>query len=87
MRIEGEMTIYRAAELRTALLAALGEGGDLLLELDAVDAFDSAGVQLLLAARRSARAAGRTLRLVAPSAGVTQVLATLGLATAFEVQA
>lgn len=87
MRIEGEMTIYRAAELRGALLAALAEPGDVLLELDAVDELDTAGVQLLLAARRSAQAAGRTLRLFAPSAGVTQVLATLGLAQAFEVQA
>lgn len=87
MRIEGDLTIYRAAELKAELLAALAEPGDLDLELDAVDEFDTAGVQLLLAARKTAQAAGRSLRLVSPSPVVTRALGTLGLAERFEVQA
>lgn len=87
MRIEGEMNIYRAAELRDALLAEMAGEGELLLELDAVDTMDTAGVQLLLAARRAAEAAGRKLALVSPSADVLQALATLGLDQRFEVRA
>jgi anti-sigma B factor antagonist len=84
--IDGELTIYRAAELRETLqatLAALAPGADLTLGLAGVTEMDSAGVQLLIAARKSAAAAGRALRLRDPSPAVTDVFATLRLAPLF----
>ena len=86
MGIEGELTIYRAAELRASLLTALaGLTGvdDLELNLAAVTEMDSAGVQLLMAAKQSARAAGRELRLVGHSPAVLEVFETLDLAAHF----
>jgi anti-anti-sigma factor len=85
LAIEGELTIYRAAELRQALLAALGDGagGDLEIDLAAVTEFDSAGVQLLMAARKSAAARGRALRLVHHSPAVLDAFAVLDLAGHF----
>lgn len=78
--IEGEMTIYRAAELCAVLQAALKAGdGELALDLSAVTEIDSAGVQLLLAAGKSAAAAQRELRLVARSPAVDEALVFLGL--------
>lgn len=84
LRIDGELTIYRAAELAAAMktaLAAVADGGALDLDLSGVAEMDSAGVQLLLAARRSAAESGRALRLVARSAAVDDVIAILQLTT------
>lgn len=74
LRLEGEMTIYRAAELKDAVLAAAA------LDLAAVEEIDTAGLQLLLLARREAHAAGRAWRIGARSAAVDDAIALLGLA-------
>jgi anti-sigma B factor antagonist len=86
LRIDGEFTIYRAAELAAAMktaLAAVADGGALDLDLSEVAELDSAGVQLLLAARRSAVESGRSLRLTSRSAVVDEVLAILQLTALF----
>ncbi len=85
-RIDGEFTIYRAAELAAALkaaLAAVPDGGALEVDLSEVSEMDSAGVQLLLAAKRSADETGRALRLAGRSAAVSEVLAILRLTDHF----
>ena len=81
-----EVTIPFAAATREQLLEALrgrGAGGDMVLDLSGVTDFDSAGVQLLLSARRSVLARGAMLRLQAPSASVRDALAVFGLGDAF----
>ena len=86
LRIDGELTIYRATELAAAVRTALADvrvGDTLELDLSGVTDMDSAGVQLLLAARRSAVESGRALRLAAPSAAVADVLAILHLTALF----
>ena len=85
--LDGELTIYRAAELCASLTAALAdvpEGAELEVDLGEVTEFDSAGVQLLMAARKSAVAAGRGFRLTRHSAAVREVFETLQLGAAFE---
>ncbi len=79
LNIEGELTIYRAAEVCATLKAALAGGGDLEVNLKDVTELDSAGVQLLIVARRAARDAQCTLRLVGHSAAVLDVFEILGL--------
>lgn len=84
LHVSGELDIYRAQALKDELLTALAAGSStLILDLSAVTALDSAGVQLLLAARAHATAAGGALRLQAPSAAVNEVLACLGLSAHF----
>ena len=83
LRIDGEMTIYRAAELKPVLLEALKPSADMDIDLSGVTEFDSAGVQLLMLAQREARAMQGELRLVAPSAAVREVFDLLDLAAAF----
>ena len=81
--LEGELTIYRAAELRASLQQALAgtpAGGALELDLAGVTEMDSAGVQLLMAARKSARAARCDLRLVGHSPALLEVFQTLHFA-------
>lgn len=77
--VEGELTIYQAAELREALLRALGEPGELELDLAGVTEMDAAGLQLVLLARREAGSAGCGVRVTARSAVVDEVFGLCGL--------
>ncbi|MET0351862.1 MAG: STAS domain-containing protein [Rhizobacter sp.] len=82
-RIEGELTIYRAAELKDTLLAAVAANDTLEVDLSAVEEFDTAGVQLLMLAKRAAGTAGHTLRLTGHSAPVLDVFELLDLSQHF----
>ncbi|HTP97666.1 MAG TPA: STAS domain-containing protein [Burkholderiales bacterium] len=81
LRIEGELTIYRAAELKQPLLGAHR------IDLSGVSEIDTAGVQVLLLAQRTAQAREHELRIVAVSSAVAEVLELLGLAGAFQPSA
>jgi anti-sigma B factor antagonist len=87
LRIEGELTIYRAAELAEAMKASLAQvcaGGAFEVDLSGVTEMDSAGVQLLMAAKRSADESGRALSLAGGSSpAVAEVFRTLQLASHF----
>ena len=80
LAIEGELTIFRAAELKPVLLdnPALTE-----IDLSGVTEFDSAGVQLLMLAKKTAMAEGRQLRLLAHSPPVIEVFELLNVAGHF----
>ena len=80
LRLEGELSIYRAAELKQALL---DEPAPSELDLSGVTDIDSAGVQLLMLAKKTAQTHQRELRLVAHSPAVTEVFELLNLALFF----
>lgn len=86
--LAGELTIQTAAEEKAGLLAFLDvtgqEHADIELDLSSVTELDTAGVQLLLMARREASAQGRRLRLSATSATVVEVLKIAHLSTDLE---
>jgi anti-sigma B factor antagonist len=83
LSIEGELTIYRAAELKPQLLDAVQREPVVELDLSQVSEFDSAGLQILMHAKREATAAGRELRLVKHSPAVVDVQQLLDLAAYF----
>lgn len=83
MAIEGEFSIYRAAELKPVILQAVEASPVLEIDLSGVAEFDTAGVQLLLLAKRVAADKGHELRLVRHSAAVVDVLQLLDLAAHF----
>ena len=86
LRIDGELTIYRAAELCDALktvMAGVPGGHELEVDLSDVTEMDSAGVQLLVAAKKTARASGRELHVTGRSPAVEEVFGTLRLAGHF----
>lgn|SRR3990167_4756360 len=76
IRVEGDFTIYEAAAVRDALLAALQRGLPITLDLDHVADMDSAALQLLVSARKSAAELGARLTLCCQS---DPVLALVGL--------
>lgn len=85
LRIGSDMTITAAAGLREHLVdavAGLPAGSTCLrLDLSAVHEFDSSGVQLLLAARRSLAERGASLQVVAAANAVRDALQLFGLTT------
>lgn len=81
--LETDLTIYNAAEHKRALLDALGQAKVVELDLARVGEIDSAGLQVLLLAKRESLAAGRDLRIVAHSPAVQELLDFLNVAGYF----
>lgn len=71
---EGAMTIYEAPRHKERLLAALEEADELEVDLSRVTDMDTAGIQLLVLAKREAARRGKSLRLTAHSAASLHVM-------------
>ena len=78
--ITGALDIYNAAEQRQHLLDALGAGKEVEIDLSQVSEIDSAGVQLMIAAKREAAAQDKTLSFTGQSQTVCDVLEPCNLA-------
>lgn len=74
LNIEGELTIYTAAETKERIVAALAADSALDIDLSQVGEIDSAGLQLLIMAQRAAKALGRDVALVNHSTAVRECL-------------
>ena len=80
LQIQGSMTLARATELRDAVRDAVErQPSPVEFDLSDVTDIDTAGVQLLLLAKRMAEAEDKGLRLVGQSATVLQTLQLLRL--------
>jgi anti-anti-sigma factor len=77
------MTIGTAAELLRGLATPLVRCDDIEVSLAAVREIDSAGLQLMLAAKREARAKNKSLRFVEHSQAVLDVLDLFDLGAHF----
>jgi anti-anti-sigma factor len=80
LRLQGDCNIYSAGELRSGLLERLREQAALELDLSAVTEFDTAGLQVLMAAKNFAHQSGKSLRLNGHSPAVLSLIALYDLA-------
>jgi anti-sigma B factor antagonist len=80
LSVKGEFTIFRAQELKSILLAA---PQPLVIDLSGVTDIDTAGVQLLMLAKRMAVAAQHELHLIAHSQAVIEVFELLNVVAYF----
>lgn len=83
LAIDGEFNIYTVADWRTRLLEVLAGGDDVHLDLSGVSEIDSAGLQLLIAARNQAWAGGYRLHLSPTDGTVAETVAFARLAPFF----
>jgi anti-sigma B factor antagonist len=83
LQIAGELSIYRADELKQALLEHLQAGVRQVVDLAAVTELDTCGLQLLMLAKRTANAVQAELHLVGHSPAVLEVFELLNLAAYF----
>lgn len=80
LRLAGELTIFKAAELMPIMLASPAPQE---IDLSGVTEMDTAGLQLLMLAKKTALAAKRELRLVGHSPAVIEVFELLNVAPYF----
>ncbi len=74
VRIEGEMNIYNAVELKEGLMKAIRDAEGVSLDLSGVSEMDSAGLQVVLLAWREAGRRTVPFRLTGMSSAVESVL-------------
>lgn len=77
--IDGEMTIYNATGLQTALMPMIAQPRDLEINLAGVTEIDSAGVQLLMLAKTERDRHQQLLILADHSSAVLDVFELMGL--------
>ncbi len=87
VRIEGEIEFATAPRLRTALLELAQHGASpVVVDLAAVSFVDSAGISLLIQAKKRFAAAGAELVLRAPQPAVRRVLEISGVTELFRIE-
>lgn len=64
LQLQGDMTIYNAAEFRKKLLEFVEDFKEFEVDMSAVNEIDTAGIQLLLQLKKKAQAEQRTIRLL-----------------------
>jgi len=83
LAIEGELSIYTAGEWKKRLDGLIDQGGSLELDLGAVQELDTAGLQLLIMAKKEAAARSQQLLLSNHSQAVLEVFELCGVAAFF----
>ena len=79
VQIAGDFTVQTAAENKAVLVSALGSGRAVDVDLADVVEIDTAGIQLLLLAKREAAELAVSLRLVSVPRSVAETLEIVGL--------
>lgn len=74
LTIDTDLTIYNVVESKRKLLDAVRNAATLELDLSQVAEMDTAGFQLLVLAKREAQRLDRSLRIVAHSPAVREVI-------------
>lgn len=83
LAIEGELNIYTAAEWKKRLQDLVEQGVNLELDLGAVQELDTAGLQLLIMAKKEATDRSQQLLLSNHSQAVLEVFELCGVAVFF----
>lgn len=79
LTVDGALTVATAEAWRVRLAAALARGAGLTVDVSAASEIDVFGVQLLWAARRSAREQGRAFGVSDGGGSLRRACATAGL--------
>jgi len=81
--LEGEMTIYAAAELKDSLFPAVEACKEMEISLAGVSEIDGSGLQLLALIKREAAAKSKKLEFVAHSPAILDMIDLCNLAGIF----
>lgn len=83
LKIEGDMTIYAAAELKHELMNLIGVPGEYEIDLSGVVEIDTSGLQLLVLAKREAARLENRLHFNRQSPAVLEVISLCNMAEYF----
>ena len=79
VKIEGDLVIGCVGQAKPEIVAAFASGDKVLLDLGNLKECDTAGIQLLLMARASARSQNKSLSVTAYSASFQSTLERVGI--------
>lgn len=79
--IEGEMTIFRAEELKQAILPVIGGHKEIEIDLSQVSEIDGAGLLLMVSIKLEAQQQKKALRFAGHTGAVTEAVDICDLAT------
>ncbi len=82
-QVNGDMTIYTAAECHGLLQQCLESGAEIEIDLSGVTDIDSAGMQLLIATKKAGARLGKPVRLISHSSPVQEIIDLYRLASEF----
>lgn len=82
-RVEGDLNIYHAAGIKQHLIDGVRASTLLELDLSHVGEMDTAGLQLLVLAKRESQNLGHELRIVSHSPAVREIIEFLNLVAFF----
>lgn len=85
LTLKGAADIAAARELRDELVAAIVTGRDVVVNLDALDRIDGAGLQLLLAAKASVERGGHACSVVAEGGAARRAIELAGAQELFGI--
>jgi anti-anti-sigma regulatory factor len=80
LKIQGPLTIYEVIDVRDRFLEHLKKTGELRLELEEVTDCDTAGIQLLYSALKTAKDRGQAFDLKSVSMAVKEAAERAGIA-------
>lgn len=83
LALAGELTIHHSAAVKERLLASIRACARVDVDLSSVTDIDTAGMQVLLIAKREAEASGARLQLGGLSAAVLDLVGLFNLADQF----
>lgn len=87
IRIADELTIYTAGNVTTTIRAALAANDNIAIDLSGVTEIDTAGLQILLVARKEAMLGNRAVSFVGRNRVVIEHLQLMNLANFFTFEA
>ena len=83
--LRGDLDLSTAGQLRDALVEVIDDGARTVIDLEAVDFLDSAGLGILVGGLKRARTHGGELELVCSSHGVLKPIEITGLDRVFTI--
>jgi anti-anti-sigma factor len=83
VKLAGELTIFYADELWPQLWQGLQEAQEVEIDLNGVSEIDTAGIQLLMMAKKNEKSAGKTVRVLNHSQSVLEAFELYDLAGYF----
>lgn len=83
LSIEGEMTIFRAEELKEAILPVIVNHEEIEIDLSHVTEIDGAGLMLMISVKLEAWQHKKVLRFVGHSGPITEAVDICDLSTFF----
>ena len=83
--LRGDLDLSTAAQLREALVEVIGEGARIVIDMEALDFLDSAGLGILVGGLKRARTHGGELELVCSNRAVLKPIEITGLDRVFTI--